>query len=104
MLDRPSIPSGALTRPELVVLAGAVREMMRADGTISEGEAAMAAGLAARLDFNLDEIEDLPVGETEEISVDLDAGHYVLVCNIYDEDEDEAHYQEGMQANFEVTD
>ena len=52
----------------------------------------------------IDEIEDLPVGETEEISVDLDAGHYVLVCNIYDEDEDEAHYQEGMQANFEVTD
>jgi len=40
-----------LTRQELVVLAAAVREMMRADGKISEGEADIAADLARRLEL-----------------------------------------------------
>ena len=51
-----------------------------------------------------DEIEDIPVGETQELTVTLDAGNYVLLCNIYDESEDEAHYQMGMRTAFEVTD
>ena len=51
----------------------------------------------------IDEIEDIPVGETQELSVTLDAGTYVLLCNIYDEGEDEAHYQMGMRIAFEVT-
>lgn len=51
----------------------------------------------------VDEIEDLPVGETQELTVDLESGGYVLVCNIYDEDEDEAHYEMGMHTDFEVT-
>jgi hypothetical protein len=34
--------------------------------------------------------------------VDLDAGNYVLICNIWDEDEQESHYQEGMRAAFTV--
>ena len=52
----------------------------------------------------IDEIEDIPVGETEELTVNLDSGNYVLLCNVYDEDEDEAHYQMGMRTAFEVTD
>ena len=52
----------------------------------------------------VDEIEEVPVGETEELTVTLEAGNYVLLCNIYDEDEDEAHYQMGMRTAFEVTD
>jgi uncharacterized cupredoxin-like copper-binding protein len=52
----------------------------------------------------VDEIEDIPVGETQELTVTLEAGNYVLLCNIYDADEDEAHYQMGMRAAFEVTD
>ncbi|HJP72458.1 MAG TPA: hypothetical protein VJ975_12135 [Candidatus Limnocylindria bacterium] len=52
----------------------------------------------------VDEIEDIPVGETEELTVNLEAGNYVLLCNVYDEDEDEAHYQMGMRTPFEVTD
>jgi uncharacterized cupredoxin-like copper-binding protein len=51
----------------------------------------------------VDEIEDVPVGETQELSVTLDAGTYVLLCNIYDEDEAESHYQMGMRTAFEVT-
>ena len=52
----------------------------------------------------VDEIEDIPVGETQELTVTLEAGNYVLLCNIYSEDEDEAHYQMGMRTAFEVTD
>jgi uncharacterized cupredoxin-like copper-binding protein len=52
----------------------------------------------------VDEIEDIPVGETQELTVDLDAGSYVLVCNIYSEDEQEAHYSMGMATAFSVTD
>ena len=48
------------------------------------------------------EIEDIPVGETQSLTVDLDPGSYVLICNIYDEAEQEAHYQEGMRAAFTV--
>jgi uncharacterized cupredoxin-like copper-binding protein len=51
----------------------------------------------------VDEIEDVPTGETQELTVTLEAGNYVLLCNIYDEDEDEAHYQMGMRTAFEVT-
>jgi uncharacterized cupredoxin-like copper-binding protein len=50
----------------------------------------------------IDEIEDIPVGETQELSVALDAGHYVLLCNIYTEAEQEAHYTLGMRTNFTV--
>ena len=50
----------------------------------------------------IDEIEDIPVGETQSLTVDLEAGAYVLICNIYDETEDEAHYEEGMRTAFTV--
>ena len=50
----------------------------------------------------IDEIEEFPVGETESMALDLDAGSYVLICNIYDEDEQESHYQEGMRLAFTV--
>jgi uncharacterized cupredoxin-like copper-binding protein len=50
----------------------------------------------------IDEIEDIPVGETQELTVTLEAGNYVLLCNIYDEEEDEAHYTMGMRVAFPV--
>ncbi|HEV7200042.1 MAG TPA: hypothetical protein VGO32_04480 [Candidatus Limnocylindria bacterium] len=50
----------------------------------------------------IDEIEDLPVGETQEVTVELEAGSYVLLCNIFDATEDEAHYAEGMRSAFTV--
>lgn len=51
----------------------------------------------------LGEIEDLPVGETEELSLTLEAGSYALICNIWSEDEAEAHYAMGMRAPFTAT-
>lgn len=51
----------------------------------------------------IDEIEDIPVGESQSVTVPLDAGSYVLVCNIWSADEGEAHYAMGMRTAFTVT-
>jgi uncharacterized cupredoxin-like copper-binding protein len=51
----------------------------------------------------VNEIEDIPIGDTQELDVTLAAGKYVLLCNIYSEDEQEAHYKMGMRIAFEVT-
>jgi uncharacterized cupredoxin-like copper-binding protein len=45
----------------------------------------------------IDEIEDIAAGDTQEITLTLDAGHYALACNI------RPHYENGMWADFEVT-
>ncbi|HEV8572773.1 MAG TPA: hypothetical protein VGR49_06975 [Actinomycetota bacterium] len=50
----------------------------------------------------IDEIEDIAVGDTPSLTVDLEAGSYVLICNIYHEEEKEAHYSEGMHTAFTV--
>lgn len=50
----------------------------------------------------VDEIEDIPVGATQELTVTLEPGKYVLLCNIYAADEQEAHYKLGMRADFTV--
>jgi iron uptake system component EfeO len=52
----------------------------------------------------IDEVEDVEVGASAELTVTLEAGSYALVCNIYDEDEGEAHYQMGMRTAFTATD
>ena len=33
----------------------------------------------------IDEVEDLPVGETQTLRLTLDAGSYALICNIWDD-------------------
>jgi uncharacterized cupredoxin-like copper-binding protein len=53
----------------------------------------------------VDEIEDIPVDDTQALTVDLTAGSYVLICNILQEEPDgtlEAHYAEGMRTGFTV--
>ena len=51
----------------------------------------------------IDEIEGIPVGESGSVTVNLTAGSYVFICNIWDEAEQEAHYQEGMRTSFTVS-
>lgn len=53
----------------------------------------------------IDEIEDLAVGDTEAVTVTLDAGSYALICNLVEEHEGmlEAHYSEGMRTPFTVS-
>jgi uncharacterized cupredoxin-like copper-binding protein len=50
----------------------------------------------------IDEVEAIPPGDSGTLEVDLDAGAYVLMCNIYDEAEHESHYQKGMRTGFTV--
>jgi uncharacterized cupredoxin-like copper-binding protein len=45
----------------------------------------------------VDEIEDIEAAASPALDVTLDAGHYVLLCNI------ETHYEQGMHADFDVT-
>jgi len=51
----------------------------------------------------VDEIEDIAVDATESVTVNLESGSYVLMCNIYDKAEKESHYQQGMRTGFTVT-
>lgn len=48
----------------------------------------------------VDEIEDITAGSSEELTVDLDPGSYVLFCNVVDGSL--VHYQEGMHTSFTV--
>jgi hypothetical protein len=48
------------------------------------------------------EVADIPVGETREVTVTLDAGPHVLICNDYTVSPQEAHYEMGMRVPFPV--
>lgn len=63
------------------------------DGTVDEE----AAGLEPQ-----GEVEDVAVGDTQSLTLDLSAGNYVFICNIYEDDTHESHYQEGMRVAFSV--
>jgi uncharacterized cupredoxin-like copper-binding protein len=63
-----------------------------ADGSINEEGAGVEA---------LGEVEDVAVGGTKTVTLDLAPGKYLLLCNIVDGDE--VHFKLGMRAPFEVT-
>lgn len=48
----------------------------------------------------IDEIEDVPVGESQDLTASLDAGAYVLICNKVEGDE--SHYAMRMRTAFTV--
>jgi len=52
----------------------------------------------------IDEIEDIPVGDKPSLVVTLEAGKYVLICNIVEEVDGatESHYKEGMRTALTV--
>jgi len=52
----------------------------------------------------IDEIEDIAVGDTPTLTVSLDAGSYVFICNIVEEEGQDTivHYQQGMRTGFTV--
>jgi uncharacterized cupredoxin-like copper-binding protein len=45
----------------------------------------------------IDEIEDIEGGSSQSLTVNLDAGSYVLICNL------PGHYQQGMHASFSAS-
>jgi len=44
----------------------------------------------------VDEIEDIEAGSSQSLTVNLDAGSYVLICNL------PGHYRQGMHSSFTV--
>lgn len=106
VLDADSAPAGEVTfraenigpddEHELVIIQSDLEPgalPTDEDGSVPEDEVDL-----------IDEIEPFAVGETEEITVDLEAGSYVLICNIVEEEEGEteSHYQLGMRTAFTV--
>ncbi len=47
----------------------------------------------------IDEAEDIDMGTSKDLTVNLEAGKYVLLCNT---DHDKQHYQHGMHVAFTV--
>ena len=94
-----NIENGGAETHEFVVIQTdlGITELPTAeDGSVSEEGEGMTV---------MDEVEDLPSGDSAELTVDLDAGSYVLICNILEEEDDgtfESHYQEGMHTAFTV--
>jgi uncharacterized cupredoxin-like copper-binding protein len=59
----------------------------------------------------VDEVEDVAAGASATLTVELEPGHYVLICNIVEEEmemeememeHDPSHFQNGMRAEFTV--
>jgi uncharacterized cupredoxin-like copper-binding protein len=52
----------------------------------------------------LGEVEDIEAGDDGELTLDLEAGSYVMMCNLVEEEdgESESHFAEGMHAEFTV--
>jgi len=48
------------------------------------------------------EIEEFPPNTTEEMTLDLAAGRYVLFCNVLEPGQTEGHYQKEMRVAFTV--
>ena len=73
-VDRTDLPSGALP--------------LKADGlTVAEDTPAL---------HRVDSIEQLDLGDSGDLSLRLEPGHYVLYCNL------EGHYLGGMHVSFDV--
>ena len=53
----------------------------------------------------LGEVEELPPGATESLTLDLPAGHYVFLCNVVADQDGQpfSHYAQGMRVDIEVT-
>ena len=108
--DPASVPAGSVTFDvtndgpddvhEFVVIAtdlGPTELPVDEDGAVEEGGEGMEV---------VDEIEDIEVGDTASVTATLEAGAYVLICNILQEEDDgtmEAHYSEGMRTGFTVS-
>jgi uncharacterized cupredoxin-like copper-binding protein len=106
LLDQSSVPAGSITFAvtnegpdevhEIVVIkTDLAPNKLPTDDTGSVIED--AAGVE-----NVGEIGDLATGATENLTLDLAAGSYVLICNIYTADTHQSHYAMGMRTAFTV--
>ncbi len=105
--DRTSIQAGQISfsvrnkgpvdRHEFVVF----KTDLAPDALPSDSEGVDERGIGLTL---IGEIEGISVGAAPQtVSFELTPGNYVLLCNIWDANEKESHYHEGMRVQFTVT-
>ena len=98
-LDKTSAPAGKVTF-EVVNKGPSVHEFVvfktdKAEDALPTDE---SGDVAEGADFEpVDEIEDIAKDQTPNLSIDLEIGTYVLVCNV------PAHYRQGMHTSFTVS-
>lgn len=82
--------SGAQTHEFVIIKTDTAQDALPTDDSGNEVDED-AAGLTV-----VDEVEDLAPGASEDLTATLDAGSYVLICNVA------GHYQLGMHTAFTV--
>jgi uncharacterized cupredoxin-like copper-binding protein len=82
--------AGAQTHEFVVIRTDTAPDALPTDDSGAEVDED-ASGLTV-----VDEVEDLAPGASEDLTVTLDAGKYVLICNV------PGHYQLGMHTEFTV--
>jgi uncharacterized cupredoxin-like copper-binding protein len=97
-LDKESVPTGEVTFK--IANEGELEhefEIVKTD--VAEGDLPVEAGKAdveAEGGEEVDEVEDLASGAEQDLTVDLEAGKYLLICNL------PGHYEQGMVTAFTV--
>jgi uncharacterized cupredoxin-like copper-binding protein len=97
-LDQTTVPAGTVTftvanegvkKHEFVILS---TDVMAADMKVEASDEVNEDAFDA-----VDEIGDLPAGDTATLTVDLAPGHYALICNL------KGHVRMGMYSDITVT-
>lgn len=97
-LDKESVPAGEVTFK--IANEGELEhefEIVQTD--VAEGDLPVESGQAdveAEGGEEIDEVEDLASGAEQDLTVDLEAGKYLLICNL------PGHYEQGMVTAFTV--
>ncbi|MDA0815195.1 MAG: sulfocyanin-like copper-binding protein [Chloroflexi bacterium] len=96
MVDVATVPAGEVTFN--VENAGAIpHELVVVRSDLAEDALPVADGRVVESEIDIaGEIEEFATGTTESGTFALDAGSYVLICNI------PAHYAQGMHTTFTV--
>jgi uncharacterized cupredoxin-like copper-binding protein len=105
--DKVELPAGSITFEVSNIGPDDVHEFVviktdLAPGSLPTDSTGSVDESGEGIDEVMGEIEDIAVGATGKLTLELAAGKYVLLCNIYSEDENEAHYHEGMRTDFTV--
>jgi hypothetical protein len=97
-VDPPGTGAGEVTFA--VINAGSILHNFRLIATDAAPDALPLDDSGFQVDEDALEVvastAELPGGETEEVSVELESGPYVIICNI------PTHYEQGMYAGFNV--
>jgi len=96
-IDPTTVPAGTVTFT--VVNEGVKKhEFVILSTDVMAGDLPLKGDEVVEDDYTaIDEIGDLPPGDTQTLTVDLAAGHYALICNL------KGHVRMGMYADITVT-